>query len=100
MSQHDRILRWLRERGEKGVHSFELFEAKMPRGAAVIKVLRDEGYDIESRREPYFGKSQGVRYVLRSAPSLSRGPEPEPEPQLIASGSRSGSQYDPYSEWS
>ena len=101
MTQHDRILIWLKERGHHGVHSFELVEAHMPRGAAIVKVLRDEGYEIDSVREPYLGKSKGVRYILRTSPVISRGPSPDSEPQqLVSTGAPfSGGQYDPYSEW-
>lgn len=66
MSQRDRILEMLEQAGEKGVHSFEFYEQRMPRGAAVICDLRKEGYPIESVNEKYNGDAQGVRYFLRS----------------------------------
>lgn len=77
MSQHDRILEMLENAGERGVHSFEFYEQRMPRGAAVICELRKEGHLIESRPERYKGQAQGVRYILRSE-SLFAMPETKP----------------------
>jgi hypothetical protein len=70
MSQRDRILQWLEERGPRGVHSFEFYEARMPRGAAAIDVLRKEGHVIESLNERYQGEAKGVRYVLHPPDTL------------------------------
>lgn len=70
MTQHARILQWLEERGPQGVHSFEFYEAHMPRGAAVIDVLRKEGHSIESKRERFHGEANGVRYVLHQPDAL------------------------------
>jgi hypothetical protein len=70
MSQHDRILQWLEERGQQGVHSFEFYEARMPRGAAVIDVLKKEGHAITAERERFRGEANGVRYVLHPAETL------------------------------
>lgn len=99
MTQHDRILRWLKERGENGVHSFELVEAHMPRGAAVVCALRKEGYEIEAVREPYLGNARGVRYILRGALTLvPAGAHDEAEPQFDVGRSRPN-QYDPYSDF-
>lgn len=75
MSQRERIENWLEERGERGVHSFELYQEKMPRGAAVIDVLRKDGLDIESRPERFQGDAKGVRYILRGkSASVEREP--------------------------
>lgn len=82
MSQRDRILEMLEHAGERGVHSFEFYEQRMPRGAAAICDLRKEGHLIESRPERYKGDAQGVRYILRSerlfamAEPPSAGPTP------------------------
>lgn len=76
MSQRDRILEMLEDAGERGVHSFEFYEQRMPRGAAVIHELKKEGHLIEARPERYQGDAQGVRYFLRSD-SLFAAPETE-----------------------
>lgn len=99
MSQREKILRWLEQRGFEGVHSFELYEAHFPRGAAVICQLRKEGYAIESERQPFHGESNGVRYFLRPSELLPGVEEtPERESQLVGASAGS-SPYDPYSEW-
>lgn len=95
MSQRARILKWLEERGSDGVHSFELIEAHMPRGAAVICALKKEGYAIESERQPFHGEANGVRYFLLSAELF---PAADREPELVAAGTGL-SPYDPDSEW-
>lgn len=77
-SQRERILSWLRERGNRGVHSFELVEAHMPRGADAILRLRRAGYEIESRRESFRGEAKGVRYVLVREPDGSAPSAPAP----------------------
>ena len=65
MTQHDRVLEMLTERGEQGVHSFEFYELRMPRAAAVVCALKKEGHPIESVPEKYRGEAKGVRYYLR-----------------------------------
>lgn len=92
MSQKTRILTWLEERGEKGVHSFELYQARMPRGAAAVCDLRKEGHAIESVRETYQGEAEGVRYVLRSDELIAKPPP--------SRGPSQSSPYDPYSDFS
>lgn len=64
MTQRERIHAMLRDAGPRGVHSFEFFEQRMPRAAAVICVLRQEGMRIESQNERHHGGAMGVRYVL------------------------------------
>lgn len=75
MTQHDRILKMLEDAGESGVHSFEFYMERMPRGAAVICDLRKEGYAIESVPEKFNGEAHGVRYYLRGE-TLFAVPEP------------------------
>jgi hypothetical protein len=58
----------LEDAGSAGVHSFEFYEARMPRGAAVIHALKAEGFRIDADREAYRGESHGVRYRLRGYP--------------------------------
>lgn len=97
MSQREKILGWLERRGEEGVHSFELYEARMPRAAAVICQLRKDGYAIESEAEPFRGEAKGVRYYLRPTELVPGAAEPSPGPRLVSAPA--GSAYDPYSEW-
>ena len=95
MSQRERIERWLRERGSQGVHSFELYEARMPRGAAVIHTLREAGLQIESHPETYKGEAQGVRYILHGQPPTPTAtPEPEPDALFAPPMSRPLNPYD------
>lgn len=71
MSQPDRVLRWLRDRGSRGIHSFEFFKPDpygglpMPRGADAIHRLKKAGVEIEAIDDPR-GRSHGVTYVLKS----------------------------------
>ena len=58
MTQRERVLRILKEAGEDGVHSFEFYEAGMPRAAARIGELRDAGYTITSTHERYRGDAR------------------------------------------
>jgi len=96
MSQRAKILDWLQQRGDEGVHSFELYEARMPRAAAVICQLRKDGYAIESEPCPFRGEARGVRYFLRPVELVPGATQLHHEPALVGSGS---SPYDPYSEW-
>ena len=48
MSQREKILKLLKERGHYGVHSYEGYRNYMPRIAAVINTLKKEGYNIQS----------------------------------------------------
>lgn len=59
MTQRQKVLRMLQNAGPKGIRSDEFFKAYMPRAAARIQELRDEGHDIQSEREGKY-----VRYVL------------------------------------
>lgn len=80
-SQRERVLSWLRRRGQRGVHSFELVKDGMPRAAAVVHKLREEGYIIDSPRETFNGgESKGVRYILVSEPHI---PAPSPAGEVV-----------------
>jgi hypothetical protein len=94
VTQHDKILRLLEERGDQGVHSFELYEMRMPRGAAVIHTLKKEGHSIEAEPETYRGEAKGVRYILRGEELFSR-----PDAQPAAESTSSSSAYDPWGEF-
>lgn len=67
MTQRDQILQMLRDAGDRGLHSFELYEARLPRAAARIAELREAGFTITSTRERYRGQAEGVRYRLVEA---------------------------------
>jgi hypothetical protein len=70
MSQKDRVLEMLRQAGTRGVHSFEFYEARLPRAAARILELRAEGHKIAAVRELFRGESNGVRYrLVENAPA-------------------------------
>jgi hypothetical protein len=92
MSQKDRILRLLEERGDRGVHSFEFYEMRMPRGAAAIHALKKEGHPIEAEHQTYKGESEGVRYFLRSDQLVGAS--------VSTRGPSSSSAFDPFGEWS
>lgn len=67
-SQRDIVLDLLRERGERGVHSYEGYRMFIPRIAAIIHSLKKEGFDItakpdDGRFSPH-GKN-GVIYILQ-----------------------------------
>jgi len=69
VSQKQRILQMLEEAGERGVEGNEFYRACLPRFAARIKELRDQGYDISTRR---IGGNHFV-YTLRQS-AKSGGP--------------------------
>lgn len=60
MTQREQILRFLREAGTRGVVSNEFYAAYMPRFAARIEELNEEGFVIAGEHEP----SGGYRYRL------------------------------------
>lgn len=60
-SQEKKILELLQKAGERGVHSFDLYQMYMPRFAVRINELRNKGYKIESKRE-----GNGVVYILEN----------------------------------
>lgn len=66
-----KILEILKERGEKGVHSFELIKLVSPRCSARILDLKNQGYSITSVFEKMNG-SLGVRYFLQESPSQDK----------------------------
>ena len=73
MTQSTLILAMLRDAGERGIHSFELLEAHMPRAAARVSELRAQGFDITAEHERFRGEAHGVRYRLHE-----RQPAPPP----------------------
>ena len=95
MTQKASILRLLEERGEKGVHSFEFYEMRMPRGAAAICALKKEGHAIEAVPEQLANEAQGVRYFLRNDQLVGAASGPAP-----SRGSSASSPYDAFGDWS
>lgn len=67
MTQRQTILRMLKEAGAEGLRSDALYRAFIPRFAARIWELRQEGYEISSEHERQF-----VRYRLEEAQSRGR----------------------------
>jgi hypothetical protein len=63
VTQRKRVLRILKDAGPKGVSSKTFIESYLPRAAARVRELKDEGYEIRSEREE---RSQFVRYYLVS----------------------------------
>lgn len=95
MSQKTTILRLLEERGETGVHSFEFYEMRMPRGAAAICALKKEGHAIEAVPEQHGSEAQGVRYFLRDDQLVGAAASPAP-----SRGSSASNPYDAFGDWS
>lgn len=93
MTQREVILRMLKRAGSEGVRSDAFFEAHLPRAAARILELKDEGHEITTEREGKF-----VRYRIvggsaesppskESAPALSALPDPAGTPRPSAASS-------------
>jgi hypothetical protein len=61
LSQRDRVLYALRDAGEAGVRSDVFLGLSIPRAAARVCELREQGYEIASERERQF-----VRYRLQA----------------------------------
>jgi hypothetical protein len=95
MSQKSTILKLLQDRGELGVHSFEFYAMRMPRGAAAICDLKKEGQPIESVPERTPDGAEGVRYFLRSDELVSVGTTTPPD-----RGTSGSSPYDAFGEFS
>lgn len=92
-SQRERVLAWLRRRGKQGVHSFELVADGMPRAAAVVHRLREDGFIIDSPRESFNGgESKGVRYILVREPL---GPAPAQPAEVIEAAGLFGAEAAP-----
>lgn len=68
MTNTEKVLKILRECGEKGCHSFELNQkVGTTRSAARIVDLKKQGYNILSKPER-LGEALGVRYFLTKEP--------------------------------
>jgi len=71
MTQKERVLRMLKDAGPEGVRSDEFIKQYMPRGAARIQDLKDEGVFITSEREGKY-----TRYRLIGNAGVDSGPAP------------------------
>lgn len=101
MTQRETVLRMLKRAGSEGVRSDAFFEAHLPRAAARILELKDEGYEISSEREGKF-----VRYALveRSAGCLRASTAGESQTASVPLSEKPErsvpSMFDPDVEWS
>lgn len=68
MTQRQRVLHLLREAGDRGVHSFEMIQLGIPRVAARVHELQQDGHTIRSERSRFQGTAEGSRYTLVSVP--------------------------------
>lgn len=70
--QQTYVVRRLRERGDRGIHSFELRQEYIGNPSQRINELRAYGYVIPEPqvREKLNGKARGVRYRLTGEPDL------------------------------
>jgi hypothetical protein len=92
-TQRQIVLEMLEERGDRGLHSFEFIQARIPRVAARVCELRAEGYSIESEREALHGAADGVRYRLNvgsSTEGRDQAGTSIPQPVDATSGVASG----------
>lgn len=66
MTQDDIVLTVLRQRGERGLHTFEIRGLYIGNPSQRIAKLEARGHVIEhGPRERLYGKHQGTRYWLR-----------------------------------
>lgn len=72
-TQKDRVLKMLRSAGKAGVRSDVFLGARIPRAAARVLELRQEGYEITAERERQF-----CRYKLRESAGVGAGNPPLP----------------------
>lgn len=86
-TQKERVLSMLRAAGSFGVRSDTYLAEYIPRAAARIKELREEGYEITSEREKQF-----TRYVLVGSSAepvgLAGGSSPTAQPPGVADHGR------------
>jgi Helix-turn-helix domain len=80
-TQRQIVLEMLEEAGDRGLHSFEFIQARIPRVAARVCELRSEGWGIESEREALHGSAEGVRYVLNLGVESDDCNESQPQGQ-------------------
>lgn len=125
LTQKDTVLRVLSDSGAGGVRSDQFLAMGIPRAAARVLELRNEGYEISSTREKQFTRYTLVgldagggalrKDALRSAPEVETSVESddsvpaapsEPNESRLGAGSggalfelpKPPSNYDPYGE--
>jgi hypothetical protein len=92
-TQRQVVLEILEERGDRGCHSFEFIQARIPRVAARVCELRAEEHSIDSEPEALHGAAKGVRYTLTNVgegASAGRERPGQSESDLGPSGTLSG----------
>lgn len=82
MTQKMTVYRALQDAGDRGVHSFEFLELGIPRAAARIHELQQEGHTITSTRCRYKGEAEGSLYKLVSTP-VEAWPVEQPADLLV-----------------
>lgn len=85
MSQRATVARLLEERGEQGVHTFELRRMFIGNPSERIAELEREGWAISSTREKLNGEAYGTRYRVEATVST-----PESAPRASGSGHVAG----------
>jgi helix-turn-helix protein len=83
VTQCDRVLSMLKAAGSRGVRSDTFYEAYLPRAAARIRDLKDQGYEIASEREGKFCRYTLVR--IGSGGSAPQGQAAAEERGVMAS---------------
>jgi hypothetical protein len=79
MTQKARVLSMLRNAGERGVRSDEFIRSYMPRAAARVQDLKDEGVEITSEREGKFCRYRLVDHHAVSDGSVTSSEYPQGE---------------------
>ena len=79
MIQRYRLLQALRNAGDAGLSSWDAVHTLgMLRAGARLKELREEGFEIETLRDPSVNGQARFRYVLRAEPESSWGEAQSP----------------------
>jgi hypothetical protein len=89
VTQRDRVLLALKAAGPKGVRSDTFIKNFMPRAAARVQELKDDGHDISSEREGKY-----VRWTLNvgvESERVSGGSHPSARPERPIGGRAAGS---------
>lgn len=89
-SQKERVLAMLRTYGKYGVRSDRFLEVGIPRAAARILELRNEGHEISGERDKQF-----VRYYLANSAGFGTGVPPPRGTEGVGCSSRSRASADP-----
>jgi hypothetical protein len=69
MSQKDKVLKILKEKGE--IDNYYCVETKLTlRLGAIINVLKEEGYEFDEEKSGYIPNTKNWRYVFKSKPKV------------------------------